>query len=170
MNVVKEWFDLLPERWQKYRSEYGHLKPTKLECNVKAITKKVGESPVQFDGELDYEFVSGFVGGYIEMVPIGPGVDVICNEEGMFAGSDGGPLPQNAAGFLGNILIVAVDTDSGEFRSLTDEELRKGFAYLQVFKDVVHPGDSGSGILVGDEAEDFIRAKSCGTMKVWESL
>jgi len=139
---------------------------------MKVIKKKVGEDPVVLDVEVTYEFMNESVGGFIEVVPIGPnGVDVVCNEEGMFSGPGGGPLPQNAAGFLGDILIVGHDNESGDPRSLTDEEVRKGLAYLERFKDVKHPGDEGTSIIGGQPSIDlFMDAKARGILGVWASL
>jgi len=138
---------------------------------MKAIIKRVGEPAVEFDGDLTYDFMNSTVGGYIQMVPIGPnGIEVVCNEEGMFCGPDGGPLAQNAAGFLGNVLIVAVD--GGSCRDMTEEELRKGFRYLEVFANVKHPGEGleAQAILVGDEAEKFMEQKTRSTLDTWASL
>ena len=139
---------------------------------MRAILKNVGEPAILFDGDISYEFMNSTVGGYVQMVPIGPEVEIVCNEEGMFAGPNGAPLPQNAAGFLGNIVIVAMDCDSGECRDMTDEELRRGFAYLAAFANVEHPGNDGSlhRIMVVEEAERFMRAKTQGTLALWDSL
>ena len=141
---------------------------------MKAIIKKVGEPAQLFDGTLSYEFVSEAVGGYIQAVPLGPEIDVYCHEEGMYAGPDGGPLPHNAAGYIGDIMVVATDTRSGEWRSMTDEELRKGFRYLELFKDARHPILDGDpclpGILVGEQAERAIKEKTESTLSLWDSL
>ncbi len=73
---------------------------------MKAIRKNVGVAAEVIDVNVNYDFMSKTVGGYIQMVPIGPNVEIVCNEEGMFAGPGGTPLPFNAAGYLGNILII----------------------------------------------------------------
>ncbi len=140
---------------------------------MKAIIKKVGEPAQLYDGPITYEFMNSTVGGFIQMVPVGPnGVEVVCNEEGMFAGPGGAPLPQNAAGFLGDVLMVAVDAESGDCRDMTAEELRKGFRYFEVLAGVQHPGEGSAveAILVGDEAERFMMEKTNATLRLWGSL
>lgn len=141
---------------------------------TKAILKKPGEEAVLFVGDPSYEFVSEFVGGYIQAVPIGPEIDVYCHEEGVHAGEDGGPLPHNAAGFIGPILILATNSRTGEWRSMTDEEIRKGLAYLATFKDCRHPALDGDPcmpcILMGDDAERAMESKTRSTLEIWESL
>ena len=141
---------------------------------MKVILKRVGESAVELDADLTLEHMQQAVGGYVQMVPIGPEVEVVCNEEGMFSGPNGGPLAQNAAGFLGDILIVALDSETGEPRSLTEDELRKGFRYLHVLAGVPHPMHSGGPVvetLWGRDAIDkFMRDKTEGTLALWDSL
>ena len=140
---------------------------------TRAIRKNVGEPAEVIEVDQSLEFWQSVVGGYVQSVPLGPEVSVLCNEEGMFSGPDGGPLPQNAAGYLGNILIVAVDSEEGDPRSLTETEVRKGLRYLEVFDKVRHPmhsGESAWNIVVGDEAKQLIEAKSRGTLGLWYAL
>lgn len=137
---------------------------------MKAIRKNVDELAWVIDVDLSYEFMVATVGGFIQMVPIGPNVDIVCNEEGMFAGPDGGPLPFNAAGYLGNILIVA-SGDDGEHRDLTDEEQRKGLAYLERYKDLKHDLSGEVQIIVGkDRVDKFLFGKAVNEQSIWETL
>jgi hypothetical protein len=138
---------------------------------MKAIRKEVGKPAEVIDLDMTYEFQRATVGGYIQMVPIGPGVEVVCNEEGMFAGPGGTPLPQNAAGYLGNILIVAVDPDEGECIDMTPEQLRKGLAYLERYAELKHDLSGGVGIIVGKANVDaFLLGKATHEQSIWDTL
>jgi hypothetical protein len=140
---------------------------------MKAILKKVGEDAKIIDENLTYDFMVKTVGGYIQMVPTAPHIDVVCNEEGMFAGPNGTPLPANDAGYLGDVLMIATD-DDGEHRDMTPEELRKSLAYFKAGKGVLHGyllGEPVTGILMGKEnIEAFLRAKNEDILAFWNSL
>jgi hypothetical protein len=73
-----------------------------------AILKRVGEAAVVVDCDLSYEYKRDIVDGDVEFVPIGPEIDAVCNANCAIDG-----LPHNAAGILGNLLIVATDAESG---------------------------------------------------------
>ena len=135
---------------------------------MKAILKKVKEDAQVIDTRITYKFMRQIVGGFIQMVPIGPCVDVVCNENGMFAGPNQTPLPQNVAGYLGDILLVASD-DECECRGMTEEEIRKGLAYLERFKDEVHSGPE-IGFITGSEATLFLEAIRNHRREIWDSL
>jgi len=137
---------------------------------MKAIRKNVGMSAEVIDVDLTYDFEAATVGGYIQMVPIGPSIDIVCNEEGMYAGPNGGPLPFNAAGYLGNILIVATDNE-GDHRDMTDEELRKSLAYLERYKDLKHDLSGEVQIITGkDRVDRFLYGKAINERSLWETL
>jgi hypothetical protein len=141
---------------------------------MKAILKKVGEDAKIIDENLTYDFMNKTVGGYIQMVPVAPYLEVVCNEEGMFAGPNGGPLPANDAGYLGDVVLAATD-DDGEHRDMTAEELRKGLAYFQAGKGVLHGYLTGeeplTGLIMGKEnIEAFLRAKNDDILAFWNSL
>lgn len=69
------------------------------------------------------------VNGYIEMIRIAPGIDIICNEEGKLDGS----LPNRgltvdgelAEVVHGTFLIIPKDTDAGVYRSFEDGEANR---------------------------------------------
>lgn len=75
----------------------------------------------------DLKTLQDFVGGYIEVLNIDDGIDLVCNEEGKIP-----PLPANRGVknqdgqivevICGNFLFVSTDSD-GEFISLTDEQI-----------------------------------------------
>ena len=62
------------------------------------------------------------VGGYIEVVPLGDGKLLICNEEGKLSGIQGNRRIGKDI-IAGPFFIVGEDGD--EFRSLTDEEVKE---------------------------------------------
>jgi hypothetical protein len=141
---------------------------------MKAILKKVGEDAKIIDADLSYDFMVKTVGGFIQMVPTAPCIDIVCNEEGMFAGPNGTPLPANDAGYLGDVLMLATGED-GEHRDMTAEELRKGLAYFQAGKGVLHGYLMGeeplTGLIMGKEnIEAFLKAKNDDILALWDGL
>jgi hypothetical protein len=141
---------------------------------VKAILKKVGEEAKIINEDLSYDFLVKTVGGFIQMVPTAPDIDIICNEEGMYAGPNGGPLPANDAGYLGDVVMNATD-EVGEPRDMTPEEIRKGLAYFQAGKGVLHDYLTGAqpltNLIMGkDNIEAFLQATNKNTLAFWNSL
>lgn len=70
------------------------------------------------------------VGGYIEIIPLAPNIDLICNEEGKLIGLEGNRS-------LGNDIItgtffIAGSNDEGSLISLTNQQIQK---YTQKFKE-----------------------------------
>lgn len=109
---------------------------------MKVISKRVGADPAVVDMDVSLESLQAYVGGYVEYVifirQTNFAADIICNEEGMYAASDGGPLPQNWAGILGDFLVVAI-ADDNSVRDLTDAEIESVMLYLEYNADVLHP-------------------------------
>ena len=73
------------------------------------------------------------VGGYIEVVPLGDGKLLICNEEGKLSGMQGNRR-------LGKDIIAGpffiVGEDGDEFRSLTDEETKENLKRFAEPEDI----------------------------------
>lgn len=93
---------------------------------MKIIRVNVGSPPEVLDvpaDQLTLKYMQDAVGGYIDCVGILPEVSLICNDEGLYCGEDGGPLPANICGIYGNFLISAYKLADGETRSLTDSEV-----------------------------------------------
>jgi Domain of unknown function (DUF3846) len=132
---------------------------------MRAIVKDVAAPAVVVDRDLSYDFMRDTVGGFIEYVPIGPEIDVVCNDQGAIEG-----LLQNAAGFVGKILIVATDERTGATRDMSDEEIRKGLAYLQRFQDVQHPGVACGFVSGAENIERVLADKAKRIVSVWDSL
>jgi len=88
---------------------------------IKIAVLKVGQplSVQEIDGGL--KSMQQLVGGFIQMVPISDGIELVCNEEGKFAG-----LPVNFKlgmdRIVGDVFFTRTD-DEGEPASLTDEDL-----------------------------------------------
>lgn len=96
---------------------------------MRAIIKRVGQSPQVEDIKNDLQTLQELVGGYIECVMVGKGIVLIVNEEGKLQG-----LPQNFP--LGNDVIVGTavfvgNGFDGDFTDLTDEQIEtvKGSIY-----------------------------------------
>lgn len=96
------------------------------------------ERPEVSDFDSELHSLQEKVGGYIEeLCPFDDNVAIICNEEGKLNG-----LPFNRAVFdedgriidviVGNFLIVGTDDESGEYISLTEDQIER---YQTVYYD-----------------------------------
>ncbi|MBT1162194.1 DUF3846 domain-containing protein [Bifidobacterium sp. SO1] len=102
--------------------------------NIRVIVVQPGRYPIIKTIENSLASFQREVNGYIEMIRIAPGIDIICNEEGKL---DGG-IPNRGLtvdGELvdvvcGTFLIVAKDTDAGVYRSFADGQANR---WLQEF-------------------------------------
>lgn len=85
----------------------------------------VGGSPVELAIPRGLEAMQQQVGGYIEMVTLEDGIDLVCNEEGKL---DGLPvnrrIPEIRDTVRGDFFISRHD-DEGETVDLTDEDVKK---------------------------------------------
>lgn len=80
-------------------------------AEINAVIRTDGTTEPLPDGELSLEFMKGVVDGYIEIVPIGKNLYLVCNEEGKLIG-----LPPNptatimclAFGFINEIVGNAI--------------------------------------------------------------
>lgn len=77
----------------------------------------------------DLKTLQELVGGYIEVLNIDDGIDLVCNEEGKIIGLPLNREIKDKNGnridiICGNMLFVSFD-DEGEFASLTDEQIEK---------------------------------------------
>ena len=132
---------------------------------MRAIVKNVDAPATFIDRDLSYDFLRETVGGFIEYVPIGPEIDVVCNDQGAID-----ELPLNAAGFVGSILIVATNERTGATRDMTDEEIRKGLAYLERFQDVQHPGVACGYVSGAENIERVLTEKARRITSDWDRL
>lgn len=86
---------------------------------IMAITMEPGGNPVAQTIENTLEAMQGIVGGYIEVVPLGNGLLLICNEEGKLKGLD--PTIWIGNDFISGSFIVC-RSDGEEFSSITAED------------------------------------------------
>jgi hypothetical protein len=95
---------------------------------MKVVLKKVNKEAEVVEIENTLEGLQGIVGGYIEVVPVGSGILMICNEEGKFNGSE----PNFNMGYdtiMGDVFFTKGD-EEGEFTSLDEEEIEAVFEWL----------------------------------------
>lgn len=88
---------------------------------MKAIIKEVGKNPVVEDIKNDLATLQGLVGGYIEVVSMGEGIGLVCNEEAKIFN-----MPVNFGighdTINGTAVFVAYGND-GDFTDLSDFQL-----------------------------------------------
>ena len=97
------------------------------------------------------------VGGYVEQVGIGPGVNILCNEDGLAM-----KLPDNC-GFVGTLVFVqdrlVIDEygdETYDWGSLSEENIHKAKAWCQRYEGAAHPNRSGKPrIISGKEAISY---------------
>lgn len=104
------------------------------------------------------QFLQGLVNGFIQAVPVGPGVSLICNEDGLAEG-----LPENC-GHVGTLVFVR---DAGEdFGSLPEDDQRRAKKWCLRYANQRHPalaamdrGDlmGGFQLVEGQSAVDRLR-------------
>ena len=85
--------------------------------------------------ENDLKSLQNIVAGNIEIYSISDTATIICNEEGKLKGLPFNCSVQTAYAnevFVGDIFIIGTDIESGEFVSLTEEEIDE---YLDAFKN-----------------------------------
>src|SRR5262245_40277164 len=89
------------------------------------------------------------VHGLVETVPIGTGVDLLANENGIALN-----LPANC-GYLGTIVFIGVDEAEGRWKSLDADQARKAKKWCELHKDDV-PNRNGALTIVSGK-EEFMR-------------
>lgn len=97
-------------------------------CLLKMNHARQGTQAVFLDIENDLASFQGLVGGYIEVVTLGDGICLVCNEEGKllnmrpvaFLNADGKPFDT----INGDCILCRAD-DDGEFASLDEEEMHR---------------------------------------------
>lgn len=90
---------------------------------LKIVFKAVGEDPKIMEIENTLEAKQELVGGLIEVVPYKNDLLLICNEEGKI--TDLKPNLKFDYDFIvGDCFIVGDDYENGDFKSLTDEEIK----------------------------------------------
>lgn len=89
---------------------------------LRIVAKAPGENPSEQQIENTLAAFQEFLDGYIEVVYYFGDLVIVCNEEGKIYG-----YPDNfRLGYdiiVGDCIIVGGDLDTGEFRSLTNDEI-----------------------------------------------
>lgn len=92
---------------------------------VTILLCRVGQEPQTLDIDNTLEAMQGVVGGLIEMVPLAPHIDIVCNEEGKLLSL---PLnrmhPQGHDVICGDMFISRSNAE-GETVSLTKKDIEK---------------------------------------------
>lgn len=106
---------------------------------IKALVINPGMSADAIEIESDLESLQEIVGGYIEIVwPFNDNAAIICNEEGKILGLEKNRPIHDEDGLVydivcGTMIIAGDDEDSGEFVSLTDNQI----AYYKKYYDEI---------------------------------
>lgn len=89
------------------------------------LSVPVGSSPLELTIPRGLEAMQQQVGGYIEMVTLEEGIDLVCNEEGKLQGLPANRvIPELRDTIRGDFFISRHD-DEGETIDLTDEDVKK---------------------------------------------
>jgi hypothetical protein len=100
---------------------------------IKVIKVPVDRDPMVVEIQPTLADMSQLVGGYIEIVSVGDGLDLCLNEEGKLLG-----LPMNFSIFGGQD-VVAGDCfflrhdEEGEAASVTDDDIRKLVGHGRIY-------------------------------------
>jgi len=90
------------------------------------VIKNVGEEPKVSEIANDYKALRDAVGGYIEIVrlPRYRDICIVCNEEGKLLGLEPNFLLREYRDIICGNVVFAGDDGCGDFRSLTEEEIK----------------------------------------------
>lgn len=101
---------------------------------IKAIVKRADEAVGHMTWISDrLENLQKHVGGYIEVVPLTPGVVVICNEEGLINNLPFNcqvPRPPIIDTFFGDIIICGVDGEEFADVPISLQEWRQNYLLM----------------------------------------
>lgn len=95
---------------------------------IRAIVKNPGEAPVEKNIDGGLETLQRMVGGYIECVSVGKGVDLFVNEEGLLIDL---PFNKNVRGhnLVGTIVAISCD-EEGNSIGLSDDQFSHAMTLL----------------------------------------
>jgi hypothetical protein len=98
---------------------------------LRVIIKNVGQDAYITEIDDSLKAMQAIVGGHIEVVPVGSGMTMVCNEEGKIFG-----LHPNFATdsdvIVGNVFFARLDAESdGEFKNITQQDFDILVDYLK---------------------------------------
>ena len=102
----------------------------KVKEKLKIVMKRVGKEPKVMNVENTLEAKQKLVNGLIEVLPVTDDILLICNEEGKIENL----LPNLVFDYdyiVGDCFFVGDDYENGDFKSLTDEQVKEVFAICQ---------------------------------------
>ena len=106
---------------------------------IKVLKVEPDKAPELIEMKNELEAMQSIVGGYIEVFPLADGVTIVCNEEGKICGMEPNrPIYHDGKIFeiiCGTFFIAGDDLSTGEFVSLTDEQIAQ---YEKQFHDPVY--------------------------------
>lgn len=92
---------------------------------IRVLFFPVGERPREHMISGDLESMQKLVGGWIQMVPIGKGMDLVCDEEGKINGA----MPNRFISSLDDMVcgpfFITKSNEDGDCVSLTDSDIMK---------------------------------------------
>ena len=105
------------------------------ENEITILYKRVNENPKVLKIKNTLEEKQKLVGGLIEVVPYIDNMLIICNEEGKIYNLKENVRFSNDY-IAGDFFVIGDDYENGDFKSLTDEEIKK--AKSDIRKRSVH--------------------------------
>jgi hypothetical protein len=103
---------------------------------IKVIVKKIGKDPYIEEIKDDIEAMQGIVGGYIEAVPVGDGMYMVCNEDGIREGLK--PNFRTDSGIIyGDVFFTRSDA-GGDFKSVNQNDYDVLLNYLEYMAVMVY--------------------------------
>ena len=96
---------------------------------IKAIIKKVGQFPYIEEIKDDLEIMQGIVGGYIEVIPVGDSMHMVCNEDGIRKGLR--PNFRTDTGIIYGDILFARSDAGGAFKNVSQNDYEILINYLK---------------------------------------
>jgi hypothetical protein len=96
---------------------------------INVIIKRVGKDPHIEEIKDDIDVMQGIVGGYIEVISVGDGMHMVCNEDGIRDG-----LKHNFrtdTGIIYGDVFFARSDEKGDFKSVSQKDHEALVYYLE---------------------------------------
>lgn len=92
---------------------------------IRIIACRCGEPAKVEEIDSDLRAMQEFVGGYIEIVRLEPGLGLVCNEEGKFFGMPVNRLIFDGRDFVSGDCFLCRVNNKGDCVSVTDQDIEK---------------------------------------------